>query len=71
MIFQVPAELTASPVPQQTPTPSIFPDGGMSGLHQALLALSARGLSAPPGEWEAESITVGFLLPPALPYMEK
>ena len=70
MIFQVPFELTASPLPQQTPTTSIFPDGGMLRLHHALLALPARRVSAPPGEWEAESVAVSSLLPPALPYVE-
>jgi len=70
MISQVSTELTASPLPQQTPPTSIFPDGGMLGLHHTLLALPTRRLPARPGEWEAEAVALSFLLPPAFPYVE-
>lgn len=42
----------------------------MLWLPHALLTLPARRVAAPPGGWEAESVAVSFLLPPALPYME-
>lgn len=46
MIFQVLTEPTASPLPQQTPTLSIFPDGRMMQLHHPSLALPACRTSA-------------------------